>query len=274
MLDITNENMDDSESKHSPTNSTLLRGLSILQTVSSSNRPLSIADLVAELNLAKPTIHRIATQLEAHGYLQRDPIDKRFIVGGELQNFSLKVISNTSIGAPRHAILEALSEEVEETCNCTMLDGNHTVYFDRVECNWPIKVNLSPGSRLPLHATASGKLFLAHMNPRDRKRLLNAAPLSRNTDRTIVSPETLEAELKKVKADGIAYDNEELLRGMVAIAVPVFNNENKICFTVAIHAPTTRQSIDSLSQFIPALRRASMALASSYCESLHNSDSD
>ncbi len=106
------------------------------------------------------------------------------------------------------------------------------------------------------------------MKPRDRKRLLNAAPLSRNTDRTIVSPETLEGELKKVKVDGIAYDNEELLRGMVAIAVPVFNNQNKICFTVAIHAPTTRQSIDSLSQFIPALRRASMALASSYCDSL------
>lgn len=272
MLDMTNDNMADFESKNSPTNSTLLRGLSILQAVSGSSRPLSISDLVNELELAKPTVHRIATQLEANGYLQRDPIDKRFIVGSELQNFSLKVISNASIGAPRHAILEALSEEVEETCNCTMMDGNHIVYFDRVECNWPIKINLRPGSRLPLHATASGKLFLAYMKPRERKRLLNAAPLSRNTERTIVSPELLDVELKKIKAEGIAYDNEELLKGMVAIALPVFNSENKICFTVAIHAPTTRQSFTDLKLFIPALRRAAMALSSSYCESKLDSD--
>ena len=272
MLDITKNKMIDSESKNSPTNSTLLRGLSILQAVTSSSRPLSIADLVTELNLAKPTVHRIATQLEANNYLQRDPIDKRFIVGSELQDLSLQVISNASIGAPRHAILEALSEEVEETCNCTMLDGNHIVYFDRVECNWPIKINLRPGSRLPLHATSSGKLFLAHMKPRERKRLLNAAPLSRNTDRTIVSPELLEVELKKIKAEGISYDNEELLKGMVAIAIPVFNKENKICFTVAIHAPTTRQNFDDLKNFIPALRRAATALSSSYCDSQHDAE--
>jgi DNA-binding IclR family transcriptional regulator len=264
--------MADSDDKNSTTNSTLLRGLSILQSVSNSSRPLSITDLVAELNLAKPTVHRIATQLEANGYLQRDPIDKRFIIGDELQSLSLKIISNASLGAPRHAILEALSEEVEETCNCTMLDGNHIVYFDRVECNWPIKINLRPGSRLPLHATSSGKLFLAHMKPRERKRLLNAAQLSQNTEQTMVSPETLEVELKKIKAEGVSYDNEELLKGMVAIAVPVFNNDNKICFTVAIHAPTTRHSIDSLRQFIPALKRASAALASSYCDSLSDNN--
>ena len=80
-----------------------------------------------------------------------------------------------------------------------MLDGSHTVYFDRVECNWPIKINLRPGSRLPIHATASGKLFLAHMNKRERRRLLEAAPLSRNTERTVVSPDLIEEELKKSK---------------------------------------------------------------------------
>ena len=251
--------------KSDSTNSALLRGMSIMQKVADAPRGISIAELVELTSLAKPTVHRITLQLETEGYLQRSPIDKRFVIGNKLKEFSLTILSNASVGAPRHAILEALSEEIGETCNCTMLDGNHTVYFDRVECNWPIKINLHPGSRLPIHATASGKLFLAHMKPRERKRLLEAAPLSRNTERTVVSPELIEEELKKIKKEGVGYDNEEFLTGMVAIAVPVFDKSNRVCFTVAVHAPTTRKRLDDLRQYIPSLRKAAAALASSYC---------
>lgn len=246
-------------------NSTLLRGMNIMREIAASPRGLSVAELVEAVDLPKPTAHRIAVQLEAEGYLQRNPADKRFIVGNVLKEFSLSILSNKTVSAPRHAILEALSAEVGETCNCTMLDGNHTVYFDRVECNWPVKINLRPGSHLPLHATASGKLFLAYMKPRERKRLLQAAPLSANTRRTITDPEQLEQALKMIKKSGVGEDNEELFDGMVAVAVPVFDGFGRICFTVAVHAPTARKQLDDLRQYIPSLRRAADALAASYC---------
>ncbi len=246
-------------------NSTLLRGLAIMNAVANAPRPLSIADLVNELGLAKPTVHRIASQLEAENYLQRNPSDKRFVIGYKLKEFSTNILSNSTLGAPRRAILEALSNEIGETCNCTMLDGNRTVYFDRVECNWPIKINLHPGSRLPLHATASGKLFLAYMKKGDRNRILDAAPLSACTEDTITSSEELKTQLTSIKKQGIAFDHEEFIDGMIAIAVPVFDNKNRICFTVAVHAPTTRQTIESLSEYIPSLHHAADALAESYC---------
>lgn len=246
-------------------NSTLFRGMSIMQLVAESIRGLSIAEIVELTGLAKPTVHRIAIQLEEEGFLQRGP-DKRFALGYKLKEFSASILSNVAVGAPRHAILETLAEEVGETCNCTMLEGNHTVYFDRVECNWPIKIDLHLGSKLPIHATASGKLFLAYMRPKERNRLLSATALSKNTESTYVSLELLEAELRKIKREGVSFDNEELLSGMVAIAVPVFDKVNRICFTVAVHAPTTRRSIDDLKEFIPALQKAAEALASHYCQ--------
>ncbi len=257
--------MDQDQRNSETPNSTLLRGLAIMNAVANSPRPLSIADLVNELGLAKPTVHRIASQLEEENYLQRNPSDKRFVIGNKLREFSTNIFSNNSIGAPRRAILEALSNEIGETCNCTMLDGYHTVYFDRVECNWPIKINLHPGSRLPLHATASGKLFLAHMRKSDRNRILDAAPLAASTKHTITSVDGLEEQLKSIKKQGIAFDNEEFIDGMIAIAVPVFDSKNQICFTVAVHAPTTRQTLESLSEFIPSLHHAADALAESYC---------
>jgi len=105
------------------------------------------------------------------------------------------------------------------------------------------------------------------MSSQERKRLLHAAPLSRETDRTIISPELLEEELKKVHTDGVGQDNEEFLVGMVAIALPIFDKKNRICFTVGFHAPTTRMHMDDMRQHLPSLRRAAKALSSSYCSS-------
>ena len=246
---------------------TILKGLVMLEHVANAQRPVTASEIIEKLNLPKPTVNRILLQLEEEGFLQREPIKKRFLPGPKTQQLVLSVMSNEALGAPRHSILQVLSDEIGETCNCTMLDGDKTVYFDRVEANWPFRIQLPIGSRLPLHCTASGKLFLAYMNPRQRRRLITAAPLKRYTDRSITDPEFLVAELGKIKKDGVGIDNEELMDGMVAIAVPVFNDRNKICFTLAVHAPTVRLSLEGLRQYLPSLRKAAAAMASTYCAS-------
>ena len=246
-------------------NPTILRGLIVLEKVVQAKRPVSATELIEQLDLPKPTVNRILQRLEEEGLLQREPIKRRYMPGPRTQEMALGVISNKTLGAPRHAILQALSDEIGETSNCTMLDRDHTVYFDRVEANWPYRIQLPVGSQLPLHCTASGKLFLAHMNPRQRRRLISAAPLKRFTDRTITDPELLMDELKRIEKDWVGVDNEELMTGMVAFAVPVFNAANEICFTVAVHAPTVRKPLEVLRQYIPSLRQAAAAMATTYC---------
>lgn len=245
---------------------TILRGLVVLEKVVQAQRPVSATELIDELELPKPTVNRILQQLEEEGLLHREPISRRYLPGGRTRELALRVMTNAALGAPRHAILKALSEEIGETCNCSMLDGDHTVYFDRVEANWPFRIQLPVGSQLPLHCTASGKLFLAFMEPRQRQRLLGAAPLKRFTDRTITDIELLSGELKRVEKDGIGVDNEEFMVGMAAVAVPVFNPENAICFTVAVHAPAVRKPLAALRQYVPALRQAAAAMAATYCD--------
>jgi IclR family acetate operon transcriptional repressor len=244
---------------------TILRGLIMLEQVARAQRPISATEIIEQMNLPKPSVNRILSQLEEEGFLQREPVKKRYLPGPRSSKFVLSIMLNDALGAPRHAILQALSDEIGETCNCTMLDGDRAVYFDRVEANWPIRIQLPIGSRLPLHCTASGKLFLAYMKPRLRQRLISVTPLKRNTNRSITDPELLLAELKTIKSDGVGVDNEELMDGMVAIAVPVFNTSNEICFTLAVHAPKVRKSLDELRQYLPSLRSAAASMASIYC---------
>ena len=135
----------------------------------------------------------------------------------------------------RHRIPDSLVDEIGETCNCTMLDGDEVVYLDRVETAWPLRVNLQPGSRVPLHCSASGKLFLAHMRREARERLLAAAPLPRYTPNTLCDMQALDPEFRSIRKEGASFDREEYLLGIVCMAVPILHG-NRAVAAVALHA--------------------------------------
>ena len=173
----------------------------------------------------------------------------------------MAALKNSANRAERHAVLRGLVEEIGETCNFTILDGDEIVYLDRVEAHWPLRLMLAPGSHVPLHCTASGKLFLALMPAPRRRRLLAAAPLKRLTRNTITDKDRLLHELERIRAEKIGTDNEEFLAGLTAVAVPVPDARQRILATVAVHAPTSRMSIAKARTHVPALRRAAAKLA-------------
>jgi DNA-binding IclR family transcriptional regulator len=258
--------------KDGGTQSTLIRGFTILERIVQADRPLSSAYLAEELDLPKATVHRICQQLEDEGLLQREPGGKRFTGGKRLRNLAMSTLSNSVLNAHRRSILQALSQEVGETCNLTVLDGNEIVYLDRIETNWPYRIHLPVGSHLPLHCTATGKLFLANMKPATRKRLLGSLTLSKHTDLTITDLDVLEGQLRKIADEGVGYDTGEFLEGLVAIAVPVIGEDNQVCFAIAIHAPAVRKSLDELRQYLPTLRHAAARMAVSECNQKDEED--
>ncbi len=111
-----------------------------------------------------------------------------------------------------------------------------------------------------MHCTASGKLFLASMSRLERSRVLARLPLTRNTPRTLTDPARLEEELERLAARGIGIDNEEFVRGMSAVAVPVRAADDRVVAAVACHAPTARVMLDELLRAVPVLERAAQAM--------------
>ncbi|MGF1700856.1 IclR family transcriptional regulator [Photobacterium makurazakiensis] len=246
----------------SNTNSTLLRALSIIDVMLKDNRPITAADICQQLDIPKATIHRIISQLEQEGVIQKEPQGRYLSPGPKLRKMAIDVISQSDVGAPRRAILQKLSQDIKETCNITLLDGHEILYFERVEANWPVMVQLKPGSRLPLHCTASGKLFLSLMPSHKRRAILANIQLEACTKNSITNIGKLEKELEKIADQQISTDNEELIDGMVAIAVPIYNSVGQLQATVAVHAPTIRQSLSSLLTLAPKVRVAAQKLES------------
>jgi DNA-binding IclR family transcriptional regulator len=242
------------------------RALAVLQLVGATDGAVSAVDLYPALKFPKPTIHRLMLQLEALGFLEREPGSKRFIAGQALTRMSVTTLINSPARGIRHAILQSVVDEVQETCNITTLAGSEIVYIDRVEAHWPLRYHLQPGSRVPIHCSASGRLFLSFMPARKRRLLLGAVPLKSYTSKTVTDPVRIDALLKQVRADEVSLDFEEFMDGLVGIAVPVFDRRGRICATVSMHAPSLRCSAEHALAVVPALKRAAQAITRNLAE--------
>jgi hypothetical protein len=102
------------------------------------------------------------------------------------------------------------------------------LYLDRIETSAPIRLHIDSGMRVPLHCTASGKLFLSFMHEDQIKRIVGKEPLQAHTAKTLTHYEDLMAEIKKIADQGYALDNCEYLEGSICVAVPVRDSKNKV----------------------------------------------
>ncbi|UTV26609.1 IclR family transcriptional regulator [Photobacterium atrarenae] len=244
-----------------------LRLFSLLEVIAEKDEFFSLQKLVEETGLPKPTLHRMLQQLETAGIIQRDGDERHYSTGVRLRRLAEKLLLNSTTHSARHAVLAQLKEEVGESCNLTALSGGEVIYVDRVETEAPLRFYLHPGSRVPVHCSASGKLFLASMSSSQRRRLLSNVELTQYTEKTITDFDALETELDNVKRTGYAIDNEEFLPGLfcVAVLVPVPSGRSNL--GIAIQAPIMRLKPEQALHFLPALQRAAEALARIEAES-------
>lgn len=243
-----------------PAGSAILRAFRILETISQFDEPPQLAAIAQSVDLPKPTVLRILGTLEYAGLVAREPDCKRYSFADRINSFAGQILMSSPLRATRHAIMEELVEQTGETCNFSIAAGAYVQYLDRVEVHWPLRINLGPGSRVPLHASASGKIFLSHMPKRGRERFLTQAPLIAHTHNTLTEPARIAAELATIKEKGYAVDNEEFLPGICCMAVPVRNGDNKVVAAVAMSAPTARLKIGDMPEYLPAMRDAAQAL--------------
>ena len=238
-----------------------LRLFALLEVIAQRDAPFTQQAIVDEVGLPKPTVYRMLQQLEGAGLLQRDGNGRHYSAGQRLRRLAENLLLNSSTHGARHAVLRQLVDSLGESCNLTAFAAGEVLYLDRVETAAPLRFYLHPGSRVPAHCSATGKLFLGQMSPAQRRRLLSAVPLERFTQNTLTDPEALEREIEQVRQQGYAFDNEEFLPGLLCLGVLVPAGEGLSNMGLAIQAPVMRMSREKALASLGALRQAAQALA-------------
>lgn len=232
------------------------RAFGLLEHMAAAGGDVALSELAAMSGLPLPTIHRIVRTLVGSGYVRQLP-SRRYALGPRL--IGLGDAASRMLGSWALPQLAALVEQVGETANLAMLDGDAVVYVAQVPSKHSMRMFTEVGRRVPAHCTGVGKVLLAQLSTADVVALLGRAGLVAQTEHTITDPDRLLRELDEIRRQGYAVDDAEQELGVRCVAVVVPGGPSMTA--VSVSGPETRVTWASVDRIAPLLRAAAAALA-------------
>lgn len=211
------------------------RAAGLLLTVLESAQPPSFGELQQSSGLAKSTLSRLLSSLERHELVLRSE-DGTVRPGGALTRFVHSRRPTDELIEVTRPSMTNVSEATGETINLAVLDGVEVEQISQIDCTYLIGGVKSGDLKVPLHASALGKVFLAYGAD------LPPGRLRKISTRTITSRERLREELDRVRERGWALADSELEPGLIAVAAPVFSASGDVVAAMSISGPTLRMT--------------------------------
>ncbi len=220
----------------------LHKTLDILEAIRGSRSGITLADLARVLSIPKPTAYRILATLEARGYLARNQksgyqMTRKFF---ELQYKESDEQRLTLTALP---VMEQLVDSCRETVNLGILDAGEVVVIGTVESPQTIRMSSKVGNRRYLHATALGKVLLSGLSDQEVLRLIRIKRLPRLTPNTLVTQQSVLGEIRNVRKQGFAVDDEENEPGGRCLGAPILGPGERVIAALSISAPLFRMEM-------------------------------
>ena len=232
--------------------------------VSHQNTGLNFAAVVAKTGLPKSTAHRILKYLTGIGYLSFGTDTKIYRGTLKLAGLGAEVMSNFDLRQQVRPQLIKLHQESEHTCNMGIKSGDAGIFVDKIESrDFGIKLFSEVGKSFPLHCTAMGKVLLAYAAAAEIEAILSR-PLPAYTEKTITDQKVLLKELARIKESGYAIDWEEITRGVMCVAAPVFGIAGEITCAISMAFPSYIYSDRGIDTEIEAIKRHAQAISGSF----------
>lgn len=231
------------------------RAFDILETLADAGGSVGVSELATRSGLPMPTIHRLARTLVERGYLRQEP-SRRYSLGPRL--IGLGEATSSLLGSWAMPYLAELVDQVGETANLAMLEGDVIVYVAQVPSRHSMRSFTAVGRSVLPHSTAVGKALLADAEPDEVEALLRRTGMEPATEHTITTVSEFARALDRVRTRGFAMDDGEQEIGVRCVAVPVPQCPGRIALSVS--GPRARMTDETVELAVPALRRAAEGL--------------
>ena len=219
------------------TNTVLGKVVAVLRAFTADDHGVSLAELGRRTGLAKGTLHRVVNDLVEVGLLDRSGAGYR--LSGQMFELGMRASVERGLLEVATPFMEDLYERTHETVHLGVLEGTEVVYVAKIGGHRQAASPSRIGGRMPLYCTAVGKALLAHSSP-DLLHEVVAAGLERRTSRTITAPGILRRQLEKVASTGLAFEYEESAVGIVCVAAPVLDPDDRPVAAISVTGPVTR----------------------------------
>jgi DNA-binding IclR family transcriptional regulator len=212
----------------------------ILASFDGCDHALGLSEISHRVGLPKSTVHRLANQLCAVGWLERNSGGYR--VGLRLLELGSVALQRTGLREVAFKHLHSLALRTGLVAHLGILDHGEVMYLDRVSAT-RVSLPTRVGGREPAYCTALGKAMLAFQDQAGRVSALS--DLRRRTEFTVIEPRAIQASLDSARQTGIAYDHEEAYPGLGCVAAPIRSGD-RVIGAVSLTGPIARIRSHSL----------------------------
>lgn len=234
----------------------------IIEFLADSGRPMRLMDIAANLDLNTSTTLRFINTLSALGYVEQEAATSKYYLTYRICSISNKIYSKTSLRDIVSPYLKELAKKAGESVCLAVEQSRQVVYIDVADGpDQMVKGMQRIGNIAPLHCTGIGKLLLLNYTEPELDELIAQKGLTGYTQNTIISKVGLIEELKKVKENGYAFDNEECEIGARCIAFPIYDFTHKIIAGFSITGPINRITDVFIKEQLPVLSAISKEIS-------------
>lgn len=239
----------------------LARGLGVLRAFADSDGELTVREICEITGLSRAVVRRCLYTLVEAGYVRHG--DRRYQLDVKVLSLAKPYYSAPrSLPALAQPLLDALSQEIQESCSIAVLDGDDVVYVARAATKRIMTVSLTLGSRLPSTYTSLGRVLLSGLSDEMLEAFLSRNPLASHTAKSITNTNQWRDFINQVKQQSYALVDEELEIGLRSVAVPIHGMEGDIVAAMNVGVQATRISSHELkTRILPKLRTAASSLS-------------
>ena len=202
----------------------VLRATQIVDCVAKSTDGIGVTAVAKEMGLGKSTVYGLLNTLVHQGYLEHNDQNKRYYLGIRLFELGMLTHKRMDLRKEAEPYLTQLYDRYRLTVNLASHSKGEVVIIDKIESPDSIVSYSSVGKRLPMYCTGVGKAILAFLSPDYLEEYLLNRPQSNWESPVIDDWDDLKASLQLIRQRGYAVDDEELAKGLVCVAAPIFDN--------------------------------------------------
>ena len=223
-------------------------------TLAEARSELALNEIATRLALPKSTAHGLISTLKDFGYIEQSAFSGKYRLGTRFFEVGNIVARGWEVRTVAVPYINKLLEELAETVHLVVLDKMEVLYIDKRESSQSLRIASQVGMRLPAHCTGVGKVLMAHLSPEERRKLIHEKGLPRITEKTLTDVEVLEDELTRVRMQGFAIDNEEIMDSLRCVAAPIRDQTGNVISAISLSGPVSRMKGEHLEKAIRRVR--------------------
>ncbi|KAF1048501.1 IclR family transcriptional regulator domain-containing protein [Xylophilus sp.] len=236
------------------------RGLEVIRSFNAQAPQQTLTGVATATGLTRAGARRILLTLQTLGYVASD--GRLFQLTPRILDLGFAYLSSMPIWDLAEPEMEALVDQVHESCSAAVLDGSDIVYVLRVHTHKIMTTNLGVGSRLPAFWTSLGRTLLAALPEDELRQRLAATPRRAFTPKTALDDGALLARIAEARVQGWCLVDQELEEGLISIAAPLKNRAGRTIAALNISGQANRTDVRALrDELRPALQRTAQRIS-------------